>query len=316
MRDIGALSEESPRIKLMQGGWLRAVHVAMPTPFDASGRIAEEALRTHVERLVAAGISVFLPAAGNGEFHSLSSEEVVASVTTTRRGCGDAGVVVAPIGFDLARSLALAEDAAAAGADALIYMPPIHPYLSDEGFAELIYELAAKVQLPLLLYRKGDCPTDLLLIRLMRDGAISGIKYAGSDPEAVARIVATIGGDGVLCGTGERFVPYFCLAGAKGFSSGAANVAPRIALRLLSEVHAGNFPGAMKTLELLRPFEDLRARNSDSYNVPVLKEAVRISGIDFGAPRPPQRRLPPADGGEIAAVVQKLLAAEASAAVH
>ena len=86
-------------------------------------------------------------------------------------------------------------------------------------------------------------------------------------------------------------------------------------MRLLLDVESGDFAGAMRTLELLRPLEEFRGRADKSYNVPVLKAALRIAGIDFGAPRP-QRQLPPDDEDELTEVVRELLAEEASAAAR
>ena len=80
---------------------------------------------------------------------------------------------------------------------------------------------------------------------------------------------------------------------------------------------ASAFPGyaaAMETLSILRPIEDYRARAGDSYNISMLKAALRMTGRDFGPPRPPQRRLSAAEEAEIPALIAPILAAEAELA--
>lgn len=286
----------------------RTIHVALPTPFDASGRnLLPELLQNLVRTLGDAGITVFLPAAANGEFHSLADAEILECVRLTKEAIGENGLVVAPIGFAEDRSISLARGALDRGADALLYMPPIHPYLSDAGFGAMVRTIAAAVPAPLMLYRKGICPSDALLATLLDDGVIAGIKYSGSDPEAVLRLASRVGGsERIICGFGERMVPYYSLSGSNGFSSGAANIAPRTSLRLLQYVLNGDYANAMATLALLRPLEDFRAREGDSYNITGLKGAMKRLGMDFGPARAPHRSLTPEEEVELDGIVAAL----------
>jgi dihydrodipicolinate synthase/N-acetylneuraminate lyase len=122
---------------------LDTVQVVPPTPFTPDGRhVVPERLTALVRDLAAAGVRVFLPAAGTGEFHSLSVEEVLACVRATRAGVGPECTVVAPIGFGLEHATAIGRQASDAGADALLLMPPIHPYLCDAGFRDTFHALA------------------------------------------------------------------------------------------------------------------------------------------------------------------------------
>ena len=65
---------------------------------------------------------------------------------------------------------------------------------------------------------------------------------------------------------------------------------------------------------VLRPIEDYRARSGDSYNISLLKAALRLTGRDFGPPRPPQRAVGDAAEAEIRALLAPILAAEADLA--
>jgi 4-hydroxy-tetrahydrodipicolinate synthase len=70
----------------------------------------------------------------------------------------------------------------------------------------------------------------------------------------------------------------------------------------------------MQRLALIRPIEDYRDRAGDSYNISMLKAALRLTGRDFGPPRPPQRRITPEEESEIQALLEPILAAEAELA--
>src|SRR5439155_25296963 len=111
-----------------------------------------------------------------------------------------------------------------------------------------------------------------------------------------------------------RFAPFFHLAGARGYTSGAGNLCPHLTLALHATLAGGEYARAMELLRLLRPIEDYRARGADSYNISMLKAALRLTGRDFGPPRPPQRRLTPAEEAEIRALIEPILAAEAELA--
>jgi 4-hydroxy-tetrahydrodipicolinate synthase len=292
---------------------LSTVQLVPLTPFSRDGgTVRAEVLGDFARWLYDAGIRVFLPGAGTGEFHSLSAGEVVSCVRAVRVAVGDDAVVLAPIGLGLAHALAIGRGAIEAGADALLVMPPIHPYLGDSGLRDYFQALMTALPLPFLAYKKGPFPSDELLGELATTGRLVGVKYAVNDVDAVTRFIETYGTRvGVYCGTAERFAPFFHLAGATGYTSGAGNLCPRLTLALHAALAAGKYAQAMKYLRILRPIEDYRARSGDSYNISMLKVGLRINGRDFGPPRPPQRRLNAAEESEIRDLLEPILAAEA-----
>jgi 4-hydroxy-tetrahydrodipicolinate synthase len=292
---------------------LATVQLVPPTPFTPDGReVVPERLASLVRSLAADGIRVFLPAAGTGEFHSLSAAEVVACVRTARAALPRECVVVAPVGLGVDHAVALGRQGADAGADALLLMPPVHPYLSDAGFFDYFQAIAGAAPLPLLAYKKGPVPSDRLLGELGAGGRLVGVKYAVNDVDAFARF-ADCNRDrlGLYCGTAERFAPFFMLAGASGYTSGAGNICPRLTLALHADLAAGRYTEAMRRLRVIRPIEDYRARDGDSYNITLIKYGVKVCGRDFGPVRPPQRQLTPREEEEMRDLLEPLLAAEA-----
>lgn len=292
---------------------LATVHLVPPTPFDADGRrVLPEVLARFVRAAAAAGVSVFLPAAGTGEFHSLSAAEAAQCIRTTREAAGPECVVLAPVGLGVGHAVEVGQQALDAGADGLLLMPPVHPYLCDAGFRDYFLAIADAVPLPVLTYKRGPVPSDRLLLDLAAAGRLVGVKYAVNDLDAFARLADAAGGRlGLYCGTAERFAPFFMLAGAAGYTSGAGCLVPRLTLALHAALAAGDHPGAMRLLKVIRPIEDDRARDGESYNIALVKYGLEMLGHPFGPPRPPQRRLSDAEKADFRRRLEPILAAEA-----
>lgn len=291
---------------------LATVQLVPPTPFTPDGRrVVPDVLGRFVRESAAAGISVFIPAAGTGEFHSLSAAEAVECIRVTREAAPEA-VVMAPVGLALGHAIEVGRQAAEVGADALLVMPPVHPYLSDAGVGDYLRAIADAVPLPLLTYKRGPVPSDKLLLQLAGEDRLVGVKYAVNDVDAFARLAAAAAGRmGLYCGTAERFAPFFMLAGAAGYTSGSGCVAPRLTLALHAALAAGDMPKAMRLLAAIRPLEDARARDGDSYNITLVKFWLEECGHPFGPPRPPQRRLTDAEKAEFAGVLTAVREEEA-----
>jgi len=293
---------------------LSNVQLVPLTPFSDDGtRVRPEILSAFASDLYREGVRVFIPGAGTGEFHSLSADEVVSCVKAVREGAGAEATVIAPIGLGLTHALTIGRRAIEAGADALLVMPLVHPYLGDSGVRDYFRVLMEALPLPFLAYKKGPYPSDHLLGELAGTGQLIGVKYAVNDVNAVARFIQEFGQRvGVYCGTAERFAPFFHLAGASGYTSGAGNVCPRLTLALHRALKEGDQARAWELMEVIRPIEDYRARLGDSYNISLLKVAIRLTGRDFGPVRPPQPRLDKADEHAIQAMLEPILAIEAS----
>ena len=292
---------------------LATVQIVPPTPFSADGReVRPDVLAKLASDLYSAGMRVFLPAAGTGEFHSLTTDEVVTCVRTVRQAVGRDAVVLAPVGFSLRESLDIGHGAVEAGADALLIMPPVHSYLADVGFRDYFEKLAAELSLPFLAYKRGTVPSDKLLLELAAGGRLIGVKYAVNEMDAFTRFaLAAPASLGIYCGTAERYAPFFMLAGAAGFTSGAGNVCPRLSLKLHEHLRQGRYAEAMQTMKIIRPIEDYRAREADSFNITLLKYALEQRGYDFGPPRSPLRQLTSAEQRDICTLLEPIVSEEA-----
>lgn len=286
------------------------VHLVPPTPFDPTGKHIDTGRLISETRLaIDAGIRVIIPGAGTGEFHSLSESEAgtVLEIVTEVVASYPNTLVLAPVGLGIEAAIRSGIKAKEQGAHGVLVMPPVHPYLSDEGIAGYFERIAQEAGIPVWVYKRGPTPSDTALLRLIDSGIIAGVKYAVNDVNAVTSFVRSVAGRAeVVCGTAERFAPFFHLAGARGFTSGAAALFPRTSLKLHAALDEGNFLEAMRLRAILEPLEAFRARQNDALNISVVKAGLALLGRNVGPARLPNRPLTTAELSELEIVVQKL----------
>jgi 4-hydroxy-tetrahydrodipicolinate synthase len=290
---------------------LRTVHLVPLTAFDSSGRIALEVQARHTARMYAAGIRVFMPAAGTSEFHSLSADEIVSLVQVTRAASGADAQIFAPVGLQLAHAIEVGTRSLDCGATGVMFMPFAHPYLCNAGAREYYRQVIDRLGCPTLVYKKSPIPSDELLLELAGDPHVVGIKYAENNLHDFRKVVLEDRGRiEWLCGSAERFAPYYMLAGASGYTTGAGNICPHLTLAMHAAFAAGEWAEGMRWQRLILPIEDYRARDGDSFNISMLKYAMRRVEADFGPPRAPQRLLTTHERAAIDDVLAPILAAE------
>src|SRR6266545_3467396 len=254
---------------------LESVVTINVTPFGDDGGVDTEAYTRVLARVVDAGITTVTPNGNTGEFYSLSADELALAVKLTAETVGGGVTVIAGVGLDAATAAAQARTAAGAGAHGVMVHQPVHPYQSLDGWAAYHREVARAVP----------------------------------DPLALPGLVAAVGAGRLtwVCGLAETWAPFFWLGGARGFTSGLANVAPRRSLDLLAHLRSGDTGPAMAVWSLLKPFEDMRARAGSAANVSVVKEALAQLGLCGPAVRPPISELSPAERDEVTRILATIV---------
>jgi 4-hydroxy-tetrahydrodipicolinate synthase len=281
------------------------------TAFDATGKLALDVQAQHITRMYAAGIRVFMPAAGTSEFHSLSADEIVAIVKVTRQASGPDAQIFAPVGLQVQHAIDVGCRSVEAGATGIMFMPFAHPYLCNAGARDYYRQVIDRVQCPTLIYKKSPIPSDELLLELAGDPHVVGVKYAENNLHDFRKVVLEDRGRiEWLCGSAERFAPYYMLAGSTGYTTGAGNVCPHLTLAMHAALASGEFSEGMRWQRMILPIEDYRAREGDSFNITMLKYAMRRMGIDCGVPRAPQRQLSAHERAAIDDLLAPILAAE------
>jgi 4-hydroxy-tetrahydrodipicolinate synthase len=287
---------------------LKTVVVVPVTPFDADGNPDIGSYAQLVTRMLDGGITVLTPNGNTGEFYALNQAEARLVVETAAKATQGRAELLAGVGHDIATATEAARHAADHGARMIMIHQPVHPYVSTEGWVDYHAAIASAVpDLGVVLYVRTERITGAHIAELAdRAPNVVGIKYGLRDASRFAQVARDAGIDRFawLAGAAELTAPSFWASGARGFTSGLANVVPRLALEMLEALRAGDFEAAMKAWELSRRFEELRLADSSADNVSVVKEALAQLGLCRRDVRPPSRLLPANISGEISGILR------------
>jgi 4-hydroxy-tetrahydrodipicolinate synthase len=285
-----------------------ATVVAVPvTPLDADGNPDWVAYATLTRRLIDGGITVITPNGNTGEFYALSQAEARQALETAASAAGDQAELLAGVGHDIATAVEAAGHARDHGARMIMIHQPVHPYVSREGWIDYHAEIANQVpDLGVVLYIRNERITGANIAELAgRAPNVVGVKYGIRDASVFAAVARDAGIDRFtwLAGAAELTAPAYWVSGARGFTSGLANVDPGLPLAMLDALRGNDFGEAMKIWEKARRFEELRAADASADNVSVVKEALAQLGLCRADVRPPSRPLPASVKDKIRAIL-------------
>ena len=277
------------------------VVVTNVTPFGDDRGILYDRIGGQVNRIVAGGVGVLVPCGNTGEFSSLTDAEAKQVVEVTAREAPAEATVIAGIGGATDTAIALATHAQQVGAHAVMVHHPTHTYINREAVGRYYQRIIDAVDLGVVIYKRGPELPDEVVAELAQHDRIVAVKYAVNDVNAFANLIDRAGADACtwLCGTAERWAPFFAVAGAAGFTSGLANFAPELAVRLYDALATEDYASGMKLRRQLAPFEELRADRHNANNVPAVKEAMRVLDLDGGHVREPLSELNEADRAHV-----------------
>ena len=259
------------------------------TAYDGEGEVEPRITAKVYGRVAAAGIHNIVAAGNTGEFYALTPQEIRIVHEAAVSGVDGKAPVTAAIGRSLREAIGMARDAAAIGASAVMSHQPVDPFAAPSAQIDYFCNLADASPLPLVADVRADGFNVQDIVRLAGHGNIVGIKFATTDLMLLSRAIAAADPAGALfvCGLAESWAPTFTAAGARGFTSGLVNVAPRLSLAVLKALTEGDFAAARAIVNRLEPFERMRTKFRNGANVTVVKEAVTHSGLDVGPVRVP-----------------------------
>lgn len=273
---------------------LADVVVTNVTPFTADGAVDYDTAARHAQFLVDNGIRVVVPAGNTGEFSSLGFDEVARLTASVAEAVGNRALVVGGVGWSLPYARDLAIEAEKAGAHAVMVHHPTHTYIHRDALRRYFEGIMEAINIGVILYKRGPELTDDLIYELVQHEQVVGVKYAVNDMNAFTNLVdRTQAPVAWVCGTAERWAPFFALGGAVGFTSGLANFAPKKALALRDALNAGDYARAMAVRREILEFEELRQHKFSANNVPAVKEACGQLGLCLATVRDPLQELDP-----------------------
>jgi len=270
---------------------LRGVFPPIPTPFDAGGDLALEALVDNLERWNAYDLAGYVVLGSNGEAVYLSQREKLEVWEAARGAIPQDKVMVAGTGCESTRgTIGLTRAAAQAGADVGLVVTPNYfdGKMTPEGLAHHYEAVADASPIPIVLYNVPkfthvDLDADTIA-RAARHPNIIGIKDSGGNVAKLADVVRLTGPDfQVLAGSAGFFFAGLAL-GAVGGVLALANVAPREAIDIQRLFEAGRW---YEAAELQRRMIPVNAAVTARFGIAGLKAALDMLGYYGGPVRSP-----------------------------
>jgi 4-hydroxy-tetrahydrodipicolinate synthase len=221
--------------------------VAMVTPMNPDGSISTEGVTNLVDHLLATGCDGLVVAGTTGESPTLTDAEtadLVRAVATQAKGHAK---VVAGIGtYDTASSIRRAQQAEAAGADALLLVTPYYSKPTQAGVVAHCRAVADATALPVMLYdvphRTGLALTPATITELATHPRIQAIKDAKGDLAEAMTLMATTS-LAYYCGIDELNLPYLAV-GATGLVSVTGNLTATPNADLIRAIRTGDLETA------------------------------------------------------------------------
>ncbi len=285
------------------------VLVANPVILDADLEVDFDRYAEHVAWLAESGCDGVTPNGSLGEYQALSDEERARVVTTAIEAAPDGfSVVPAVSAYGSRQAVRWAEQAAEAGARAVMALPP-NAYRSDERSVVAHFSAIAAVGLPVMAYNNPiDTKVDLtpeLLARLHGEGLIVAVKEFAGDPRRAYAIRERAPDLDVLIGSDDTVLEV-ALAGGKGWVSGFPSAFPRACASLFAASVAGDLPTAVPLYRRLHP---LLRWDSRTEFVQAIKLSMDIVGRGGGPCRPPRVELLPDQADEVRRLTEAAIAA-------
>lgn len=228
------------------------------TPLAAPDRLDHAGLERLIEHVLAGGVHGLFLLGTTGEAPSLAYKQRCELI---ERACqqvaGRVPVLVGITDTSFQESVFIAEQAADAGANAVVLAPPYYfPAGQNDLFAS-VARLAQAVPLPLFLYNMPShtkISFELETVRRLMDiDNIVGIKDSSGQMvyfHKLRELIARREGFSLLMGP-EELLADAVLFGAHGGVCGGANLAPRLYVDLYEAAATENLPEARQLLQIV-----------------------------------------------------------------
>jgi 4-hydroxy-tetrahydrodipicolinate synthase len=262
--------------------------VALVTPFSEGG-VNEEVLRLLVRFHLREGTDALVVNGSTGEAATMTLEEQRRVVEVAAAEAGGRLPVIAGVGgSDTAVAVRLAEAAAAAGADALLFAPPPYNKPTQRGILAHYRAVMSAVDLPVIVYNvPGRTACNILpatIEEMAAEGRVVGVKEASGDISQIAEVARRVGDRVALySGNDDQIVPVLSLGG-RGVISVLANVAPAETSRLVHLYLEGEVEESRRLQLRFLPLVAALFREPNP--VPV-KSGVAALGFEVGPVRLP-----------------------------
>jgi 4-hydroxy-tetrahydrodipicolinate synthase len=210
-------------------------------------------------------------------------------VETVRQAVGRRARVLAGVGtFDTAHSVALARQAAAAGADGLLVVTPYYSRPPQDALVAHFLTVAEATDRPIMVYdipqRSGVAVEEDSLIELSRHPLIVAVKDAKGQPVSSARVMAQTG-LAYYAGDDAMALPLLAVGGV-GLVGTSTHFSGVVTKRMI-EAHLAGRPD--QALDLFRRLLPVYTGVFATQGVMLVKAGLAARGFPPAVLRPPLR---------------------------
>ena len=285
---------------------------AMVTPMFADGRVDYNGAEKLAHYLIEHGSDGIVVAGSTGESATLSVQEKLELFRVVAGAVGKKAMVVAGTGSnDTASSIELTKAAEKAGVHGAMLVGPYYNKPPQEGFYQHFSAIAAKTELPLIVYNvPGRTASNILPATVARLASIPNIvalKEAAGQMEQVSELLRILPDDfTVYSGDDSLTLPMMSI-GAHGVISVAGHIIGQEMQAMMAAYQAGNVQKAAALHRQLTPFFKVIFITTNP--IPI-KAAVGLKGLPAGPTRLPLIEPTAAELEKIRTVMDQVLAAK------
>jgi 4-hydroxy-tetrahydrodipicolinate synthase len=275
------------------------VVVAIATPFREDLSIDFDRLQEHVRWLAEEGCHGVAPNGSLGEYQTLSDQERSDVVRAVIEAAPEQCAVMPGVGaYGWHQARRWADDAASAGADAVLSLPP-NAYRASDDEVVAHYRAVAAAGLPVVTYNnpfdtKVDLTPELLATIAEIDGIVAVKEFSG-DVRRLHRIRELAPHLDVLAGADDVLLE-LVMPGSPGWIAGLPNALPAPSVRLFSLAAEGAY---VEALALYRRLHPIFRWDSRPEFIQAIKLTMEMAGRYGGPCRPPRLPLPEDEAAQV-----------------
>lgn len=270
---------------------LEGIYPPIPTPFDADGRVATDALTENLRTWNQYGLRGYVVLGSNGEQVLLNERERPQVLETARVAIPSDKLMIVGTGCQsTVATVELTQQAARIGADAALVLSPYYykGRMTPEVLLRHFHTVADSSPIPVILYNMPACTgIDLnaeTVATIAEHENIIGIKDSGGNVVKMGDMRRLAGRDfQVLAGSASFLLPALSV-GAVGGVLALANIAPAQCLAIHEHFLNDKLDQARDLQVRMIPVNTAVTRR---WGVPALKAALDMLDMYGGPPRAP-----------------------------
>jgi len=268
---------------------------AIITPLKGDVEVSEEGIASLISFLVERGVKGFFVLGTYGEGILISKDERERMLEKVVEAVPSRASVIVHVGAaDVKTALELAKHAANLGVSAVSSVGPIYHKPGRTGLVSY-YGYLSRAGAPIMVYNnKGRQGYNISLSDFesitMEVPSVMGIKDTSYDVEQLQNYIDMFGKTHYVAGAGDSLIAVTFVIGAKAHVCGIANAFPEIPLAVYASVKNGDVKKAVELQSVINRMRKELSRFGVETQV-ILREILRLRGVDVGDPPIPLRRL-------------------------